>query len=479
MKNFIKHNLASSLFFALLLLAVACKSPEQVQQNLQVPAPAFRNDTAANVDTTTSTSIAQLPWKQFLANTELATLIDTALRKNTDLQIAVKNIEASDLLLKKAKWGLVPQVGLVVNSSNSIPSRNSLTGLTASQFLGTSDLNNYMATLGVSWEADIWGKIKNQKREAFAQYLQTQEARKAVQTTLVAAIATGYYNLLMLDEQLAIARRNLALGDSTLLIMKQQYAVGQLTTLAIEQAAAQRLIAAGLIPQLDERINQQENALSVLIGIPPQAITRQRSLQSLNLPPIIRTGLPDEMISFRPDVKSRELELQIANAHIGLARANMYPSLVISAQGGINSLKTSNWFNIPASLFGMVAGSLAQPILQKRTLRTEYEVAIIKREQAVLAFRGVVLTAYQEVADVLTSIEQLEKRQGFAAERVDKLMKATGDAGKLFSSGMANYLEVITAQSNALSGELELASIRHRQITAVIDLYRALGGGWN
>jgi len=435
----------------------------------------FRNDIVSNAEK----SIATLPWRQFLANKELEALIDTALAKNNDLLVTIKDIEIANERFKKAKSGLLPEVGLSIASSNSIPSDNSLNGLTASQFLGANNLDNYTAALSVSWEADIWGKVKNQKREALAQYLQTQEARKGVQTMLVAGIATGYYNLLMLDFQLDIARKNLALYDSTLHIVRLQYASAMTSSLAVQQTEAQQLVAAQLVPKLEQAIIEQENALSVLIGIAPQAIPRTGKLDKLQMPEQIGVGLPADMLSRRPDVKSAELELNAASARIGLARAYMYPSLTISAQGGLNSLKTSNWFNLPSSLFGVVAGGIAQPLLQKRTLRTQYNVAKLQREQAVYQFRESVLTAYQEVADALVSVDKLGKQQVIAQARVDKLQTATGNAGMLFKNGMANYLEVLTAQGNALSGELELAAIRRAQLTAVIDLYRSLGGGWN
>ncbi len=424
------------------------------------------------------TTAQPLPWKQFLANKELADLIDTALVKNNDLQIALKDIEAADQLYKKAKQSLLPEAGISVTSSNSIPSKNSLNGLTADKFLNTKDLNNYMASVDISWEADIWGKTKNKKGEALASWLKTQEARKGIQSMLIAAIANGYYNLLMLDKQLVIAKKNLALTDSTLTILDLQYSSAQVTSLAVQQEEAQKLAAAQLIPRLEQQISIQENALNTLIGVSPQPIRRTVSLDDINKPAGLDTSLPAEMISLRPDVKSNELELTAATARIGLAKANMYPSLTISASGGVNSLRASDWFNLPASLFGIVAGGLTQPLLQKRELRTQYNIAVIRREQSVLRFRQSVLTAFQEVSDALISIDRLDQEQSIAATRVSRLQQATANATLLFTNGMASYLEVITAQSNVLSGELELASIKREQLNAVTDLYRSLGGGW-
>lgn len=473
----IYHKLSTGLTFALVLvlLITGCAVPKSTAPLTGISEKSFRNDTG----NTTGKSVANLPWRQFLANQELGALIDTALLRNTDLQLALKDIEIANEQLKKAKSGLLPEVGLSVNSSNSLPADNSLNGLTASQFLGTKNLDNYTAALNVSWEADIWGKVKNQKREALADYLKTHEARKGVQTMLVASVATAYFNLLMLDQQLQIARKNAVLTDSTLTIVKLQYRSAQVSSLAVEQTEAQQLVAIQLIPKLQHAINEQENALSVLVGIPPQAIKRAGSLRELQMPEGLSAGLPAEMIGRRPDVKSNELELDAATARIGLARAMMYPSINISAQGGVNSLKTSNWFNLPGSLFGTVLGSVTEPILAKRALRTQYNVAVLEREKAVDRFRQSVLNAYGEVADALVGIDKLSQQQAIAAKRVAKLNNATRNANLLFKNGMANYLEVITAQSNTLSGELELASVRRAEAVAVINLYRSLGGGWN
>jgi multidrug efflux system outer membrane protein len=193
-----------------------------------------------------------------------------------------------------------------------------------------------------------------------------------------------------------------------------------------------------------------------------------------NLP----SGLPSAIVSRRPDVKTAELALNIANAQVGIAKANMYPSLTISASGGVNSFRASNWFNIPASLFGTVAGGITQPIFNRKRLKTQYEVAKVDREKTVLQFRQSVLNAVGEVSDALVTIQKLKEQQIVAANRVTTLQQATGNANLLFRNGMATYLEVITAQGNVLQSELELASIKRAQLSAVSDLYRSLGGGW-
>lgn len=461
------------LLFSLLLLLTGCKVSKDIEIEPEVPI-AYRNSTSQP----DSTSIADIEWKNFFPDSSLRDLIEKAVAGNNDLQIAIKNIEAARLLHRQSKWGNVPQANLAVSASSTIPSENSLNGLSANNFLKTSHVEDYNAGVFISWEADIWRKISSRRKEALAQYLQTEEARKAIQTELVAGVAQGYYNLVMLDAQLDIAKKNLNLRENTVRIIKLQYDAAQVTSLAVEQAEAQRLSAAQIVPFLEKEIVIQENSLSILTGELPGAINRTGNIDLVSLHTELSSGLPASLLSHRPDVKSFEYGLQAANARVGITKAQMYPALNITAAGGLNSFKADNWFNMPSSLFGMVAGSLTQPLLNSRKLKTEYEISKVEREKAVIAFRQSVLIAVGEVSDALITIEKLKQEQEFAVQRVASLQKATNNADMLFKSGMANYLEVITAQGVVLQSELDLAALKRDQLNAVAELYRSLGGGW-
>jgi len=268
------------------------------------------------------------------------------------------------------------------------------------------------------------------------------------------------------------------LNDSTLRIIRFQYDAGQVTSLAIQQAQAQQMAAAQLIPQFEQNITIQENALRILAGDLPGSIARNSSLDQMQLPDNLSTGVPSALVSRRPDVKTAELALVTANANVGINKAAMYPALRITASGGVNSFMANNWFNIPASLFGIVAGSVIQPLVQHKELSTQYKVAQVDREKTVLQFRQSVLNAVGEVSDALVKIEKLKAQQSIATNRVNTLNQATANANLLFKNGMANYLEVITAQSNVLQSQLELATIKRDELSAVSELYQSLGGGW-
>ena len=466
----LKHYSVLSL---LMIFLSACRLGKEYQRpEVELPQ---QFGTVSFADTS---SIADIEWKKFFSDSTLQALIEKGIQYNHDLLIAIKRIDIAQQQVKQAKALQLPELDLRIAASTSRPSDNSLNGVSLKSFLGKSHLENYNASINLSWEADIWGKIRGQKEIALTEYLQSYEGTKAVQTQLVSDIAQGFFNLLMLDKQIEISRKNLMLNDSFLTATRLLKDAGVVNALAVQQAESQKQSTALLIPQLEQQIAIQENALQVLTGQLPGKLSRKTLLDEIALSDNLSAGLPIAMLSRRPDVRSDELALQIATTRIGIAKANMYPALNITAGGGLESFKASNWFNIPNSLFGLAAGSIAQPIFKRRQLKTDYEITKLEREQAVIKFRQSVLTATGEVADALVSVEKLKEQQQIASGQVDTLHLAVGNAQLLFKTDMANYLEVITAQGNALQAELNLASIRRQQLSAMVELYRSLGGGW-
>ncbi|KIO76474.1 RND transporter [Pedobacter lusitanus] len=459
------------------LVLSACKvGKNYVRPQTSLPEQ-FNTRTVAAV--TAGPSIANIAYKDFFTEPTLKQLIDSAVSHNFDLQFAIKNIESARQSLKQANSSLFPDLNLQVNASSNRPSDNSLNGMSTAMFAGSKHIEDYNASLGLSWEADIWGKIGRQKEAALHTYLQTGAAARAVQTQVVANVAQGFFNLLMLDAQLEIAKHNVRLNDSTLIVIRLQKDAGQVNILAVQQAEAQQLSAALLVPQLEQQIAIQENALRTLAGALPSKIERKVSLSAFAVAEHLTTGIPADILSIRPDVKAAELNVMAANAKVGEAQANMYPSLNITASGGINAFKASNWFNIPGSLFGTVAGGLTQPLFQRRQLKTQLELARIEKDKSVIEFKRSVINAVTEVTDALVKLEQLKKQHELQEIRVKTLNQAIKNADMLFKNGMANYLEVITAQSNVLQSELSLMDIQRQQLSAMVDLYRSLGGGWN
>jgi len=461
------------LVLASLLFLTACRLGKEYQRP-QLELPKSFN----TVSFSDTSSIADIEWKKFFSDTVLQSLVEKGIQYNHDLLIAVKRLDIVQQQLKQAKMLQLPSVGLQVNGQINRPSDNSLTGISIKNFLGKSYLENYITAVNLSWEADIWGKIRAQKEVALAEYLHTQEAAKAVQTQLVADIAQGYFNLLMLDKQLLIARKNLLLSDSFLLATRLLKDAGLGTELAVQQAAVQKQSTELLIPQLEQSIALQENALQVLTGQLPGLIRRNEGITTVSLQEDLSAGLPAAMVSRRPDVRAAELALVSANARVGIAQANMYPTLNITAGAGWESFKSSNWFSVPGSLFGLAAGTIAQPVFRRGELKTQYETAKLERELAVTQFRQSVLMATGEVANSLVQADKLKQQRSIVVSQVDSLYKAVANARMLFRADMANYLEVIRVQENVLQAELNLALIRRQELGAMVELYRALGGGW-
>ncbi|WP_336664604.1 efflux transporter outer membrane subunit [Elizabethkingia meningoseptica] len=424
-------------------------------------------------------NIAKISYRDFYKDPVLISLIDKALAGNSDMQVALKQIELASLGYQQSKWGNVPKVSLTIaNASINRPSDNSINGISASQFLGKRYTEDYTTAASISWEADIWGKIKSTKEEALAGYLQTQEAAKAVKTRLVSEVVQGYYNLLMLDTQLEITRSNMALSEKTLALIKKQYEVGIGTALAVQQQETNLDQIRKSIPAIESAISTQEHALNILSGSFPSRIERTASLDSVEAPVGLSTGIPSELLSYRPDIKTQELNFRRSVASINIAKASMYPVLNITAQGGLNAFKASDWFKVPGSLFGTVAGALVQPLLQGKQLKTQYEQSKITSQQAEIQFKQSVVQAVGEVSDVLVQIDKLKEQRSVGEAMVKRSNEAVKNAEMLFKYNEATYLEMLVAQTNKLQAELDLANIKTQQLNATTSLYRSLGGGW-
>jgi len=419
--------------------------------------------------------LARVPYREFFADPALLELIDSAIENNHDLRIAMKNIDYARKSLDVAKLWFLPEADLGATYSYSKDSRNSYGASKGQERTSRS----YTAALSVSWEADIWAKLQNSKKAALAEYLRSTDAARAVRTTLVSSVAQGYWNLTMLDEQIDIARRNIALADTTLAMMRLQYDAGNVTSLAVDQQEAQLLTAKLALPKLEASRTAQENALSILAGrMPGTPIKRGNGAKAVVLPDSLGAGVPLALLRNRPDVRAAEASLMEAHAMTGVNKAMMYPSLTVTAEGGLNAIESSKWFSTPGSLFESLLGGLTQPVFRHGQLKAQYEQSKIKRDQAELTFRKTLFVAVGEVSNALVQVDKTSEQESIAEARVAALRKAASNSRLLFNSGMATYLEVITAESSLLQSELELADVQRSHLAAIADLYRAVGGGW-
>lgn len=441
-------------------------------------------------DTSDSSSISQLSWRDFFNDSTLIELIDSGLVRNYDMRIALKNIEIANLNLRANKLEYLPRIDANIATINQQFRSDDFYSSPSSKWYdqdgkeAPSHLFQYQSQhssgLAFSWELDVWGRIAQQQDMLKADWLNSQENKTAIQTKLIADIASGYFNLLMLDAQIEVAKRNLQLNESTLRMIQLQFDAGEITALALQQTESQRLLAASMIPELEKEIAIQENSLRTLIGEMPDRIYRNRNLNDslINFNEMISLGSPLDIIRHRPDIKQAELELIAANAEMNIRQIVRYPQLSLSGVFGVNAMLPQNWFNIPGALLGGVVGELTTPIFRNKRLKTQYEVAKLAREQAELALQEEVMQAVSEVSNILVTVEKQKEQLSFAQRRVANSELAVKNASLLFKSGYATYLEVITAQSSALRSELDLVDIKQKQLNAYVALYRSLGGGW-
>lgn len=473
-----------TLYLALATVALAgCKAGKNyTQPDLDLPTE-YRN---SPIDSRDTANIAKINWREFFDDTVLVSLIDSALKNNLNLLQYAKDVNIATQDLKQARVNFLPDINAELGYYEREYHSEGYYSNPSSRYYGDKEAPkswfltqvNHRNTLAASWELDIWGRFRREKEAALANFMQSREFLKAVQTSLVAEVASSYYNLLMLQEQLKVAQRNLDLNDSTLRIVELQFKAGQVTSLAVRQTEAQKLVAASLIPQIEGEIEIQNNNLNRLLGNYPGEIPTGKELKQVSLQTNIAAGIPLELMTNRPDVAAAELGLVAANARVGIAQALKYPSLTIGADIGLDAMQLKDLFNPGLSLFGIFTGSLTQPIFQRRRLKTNYQIALLEREIAELAFRENLLNAVTEVSNELVKNQKLLEEFDIAERRLSNAQTAVQNADLLFKSGFANYLEVITAQSNALDTELELAETRMEILVSNIELYRALGGGW-
>lgn len=472
-------------FVAIVVSSCVTKSKYTPPQ-FEVPTVYRTLDSINNVQD--SVGIADIDWKSFFVDPQLIEWIDMGLAHNFDMQKAIQNIEIANQKVRQAKMGWLPSVNVDAGNVAYQYRSENYYGSAASNWYADKaetapqsmyvNAAQHISALQVSWEIDIWGKIKSQKAEALARYLQTYEAQKTVQTEIISSIAEGYYNLLLLDAQLEVAQTNFELSNNTLKIVQLQRDAGQITSLAIQQTRSQMLVAKALIPSLNQQIALQENALMLLMGQFPKGLPRQAKLGDLTYEETLSAGIPLYMVSRRPDVRAAELELKAKNALVGVSQANRYPSLKIDVSGGLNSMLAENWFNIPGSLFGSLIGTLTQPIFQKRKLKTDFEVAKLERKKSEIDFQMTVYTAINDVTDALITLDQLDKQLEIAEEQVTTSQLGIKQSNLLFNSGFATYLEIINAQRVALDNELNLNKLKQNKLLARVKLYKSLGGGW-
>lgn len=427
----------------------------------------FRTDSLAQ----DSASVAELSWRDIFTDSVLVRHIEKGLQQNIDIRVALEQIIVARSYYMQGRAAYLPTLNGAARVNHQELARNSQFG---AFFDGA--ITQYEVTGALSWEADVWGKIRSGKRALEASYLQSVAAHRAVKTELISNIASLYFQLLALDEQRRIAGQTIITRESGLETTEALKAAGNVSEVAVKQTEAQLHSARALLVDINLNIKLVENTMSILLGDEPHVIERT-SLPAQRIDSTLQIGFPLQLLRNRPDVIAAEFGLINAFELTNVAKTNFYPALTLSATTGLQSLELDKLFSVN-SLFANIVGGLTQPIFNGRRIRTQYEVSLSQKEQAYLRFREAVLNASREVSDAMYSFQAAGERIAFKSREFAAYDTATSYSEELLNSGFANYLEVLTARQNALNAQLDLINARFNRMSAVVDVYRALGGGW-
>ena len=451
------------------LLASGCTvGPNYKRPTVPVPG-SYRGTVSDQAAQTELNALGDQKWWDVFQDDQLRTLIRTALTQNYDSRIA-----ASRVLEAQAKLG--------ITRADQFPSVGAGAGIfdtrtAQSKFLPAFETSTGQVNLSAAWELDFWGKYRRATEAARANLIASEWARREVLSTLVANVASAYFQLRALDLELEISKRTLTSRQESLRLTRILADGGSTTLLDVRQAEQLVFTASAEIPVLEQQIEQQENFLSILLGQNPGDIPRGQTLTEQRQPPQVPSGLPSSLLERRPDIQQAEAQMVAANAEIGVARAAYFPQISLSGTGGFQSSALTSLFTGPAGAWSFGA-SLAQPIFTGGRLRSEVRLAEARQQTAALFYQQSIQGAFRSVSDALVAYH---KTREFRAQQ-ELLFRSAEDAARLshmrYNGGVTGYLEVLTNETNAFSTELGLVQAQVNELLAVVQLYQALGGGW-
>lgn len=409
-----------------------------------------------------TTNMGNLPWQVVFKDTRLQELINAGLENNPDLQIATLRVQEYQARLSSARLAYTPTLGLAPSG-------------TVSSFDKGAATQTYQLPVTASWEVDLFGKLLNAKRGAKAALLQSEAYQQAVRTQVIASVANGYYTLLMLDRQLAISEATVMSWKESVETIKALKEAGMVNEAAVAQSQANSFAVAASLPDLKRQIRETENALSLLLG-QPAGMVKRGTIEEQQMPEELSAGVSVQLLSNRPDVRQAEMGLAAACASTSVARSAFYPQLKISADGGWTNSAGSMIIN-PGKLIATATAGLVQPIFNRGLNKANLRIAKAQQQEAQVSFSTSLLNAGNEVSNALYQYKTAEEKQMSRSNQVLALEKSVEYTQALLRLGSSTYLEVLTAQQALLSAQLSSVSDRLQQMQAVVNLYRALGGG--
>lgn len=460
------------------LCFAACKLPSVVEKTENKTVPTGYQKSAD------SSNAANMVWRNYFTDPNLIALIDTAIKNNQELNIVLQEIAISQNEIRARKGEYQPFVGLKAGAGFDKVGRYTSRGASEA----TTDIKpgkempeplpDFLIGAYASWEVDIWHKLRNAKKAAVTRYLSSVEGKNFVVTSLIAEIANSYYELLALDNQLAIVHQNMAIQTNALEIVKLQKEATRVTELAVKKFEAEVLNTRSLQYNILQQITETENRINFLLGRQPQAVLRDSASFDQLATNTIPAGLPAQLLDNRPDIRQAELDLAAAKLDVQVAKAQFYPSLGISASIGYNAFNPGYLLRTPASMLYSLAGDLVAPLVNRNAIKASYSTANAKQLQAVYHYERTVLNAYFEVANQLAKIDNLSNSYNLKVKQVDALTQSINISNDLFKSARADYMEVLMTQRDALESKFELVETKKQQLNAMVNVYQALGGGW-
>jgi multidrug efflux system outer membrane protein len=418
---------------------------------------------------TSPQSLAEEKWWEVFQDKQLQELIRTALKNNYDVQIAAARILKAQAQLGITRADQLPTLSAGAAAVNLDLPRN--------KFTPNTETSANIASASFNWQLDFWGKYRRATEAARANLLAARWARQYVVSTLVSDVAASYFQLRALDLQLEIARRTLAARKQSLQLTQTLSDGGATTMLDVRQAEQLVATAAESIPDLERRIEQQENYISTLMGNNPGPITRGLPLVEQPHTPEVPAGLPSGLLERRPDIREAEEQLIAANAYIGVAKAAYYPNISLTANAGFASSALTSLFTGPAGLWAF-AGALTQPIFAGGRIKAGVKYSEAQQQESLLIYRQTIQQAFRGVSDSLVGYRKDREFREFQQQLADAAQDAAQLSEARYAGGRASYLEVLTNETNYFDAELGLAQARANELVALVDIYRNLGGGW-
>ncbi|GAB3659697.1 TolC family protein [Echinicola sediminis] len=461
------------------LALTGCKTPSAVQRNANTAVPESFKDSRDTSNT------ASINWKDYFTDPYLSTLIDTALKNNQELNMVLQEIHIANNEIQARKGEYLPFLDIQAGAGLDKVGRYTRSGaLEANNEIRPGEefpepLQDYMIGAYASWELDVWKKLRNAKKSAVFDYLASVEGKNFMMTQLVAEIAHSYYELMALDNQLNILNQNINIQKDALEIVKLQKQAAKATELAVKRFEAEVAKNQSQLYYIQQEITEAENLINFLVGRYPQPIQRNSAAFTDLRPKVVQEGIPSQLLANRPDIRQAELELERAKLDVKVAKAEFYPSFRITAGLGYQAFNAKHLFTTPESLLYSLAGDLIAPVVNRNAIKAAYKSANAKQLQAVYSYEQKILNAYVEVSNQLAKVHNLEQSYDMRSKQLSSLTESIEISNNLFRSARADYMEVLLTQRDALEAKMELIETKVQQMNAMVNIYQALGGGWN